>query len=51
VVARDDGYREPHSLADPGNSVWWGIGILVLGIAVLYVRRDDVSDAFSAMDG
>jgi hypothetical protein len=35
----------------PGNSVWWGIGILVLGIAVLYVRRDDVSDAFSAMGG
>ena len=22
----------------PGDSLWWGIGLLVLGIAVLYVR-------------
>lgn len=26
----------------PGDSVWWGIGLLVLGAIVLYVRRDDV---------
>lgn len=32
--------------AIPGNSVWWGVGLLVVGIAVLYVRRDDLSDAF-----
>ena len=23
----------------PGDSVWWGIGLLVLGIAVFVVRR------------
>ena len=23
----------------PGDSLWWGIGLLVLGIAVLYVRQ------------
>jgi hypothetical protein len=34
--------------AIPGDSVWWGLGLLVLGIAVLYVRRDDVSDALSS---
>ncbi|SFS43673.1 hypothetical protein [Halostagnicola kamekurae] len=22
----------------PGDSLWWGIGLLVLGILVLYVR-------------
>lgn len=29
----------------PGDSVWWGLGLLVAGIVVLYVRRDDVRDA------
>lgn len=23
----------------PGDSVWWGIGLLILGIAVFFVRR------------
>ncbi|WIV65705.1 hypothetical protein [Natrialbaceae archaeon AArc-T1-2] len=23
----------------PGDSVWWGIGLLVLGIAVFVIRR------------
>lgn len=26
----------------PGDSVWWGIGLLLVGAAVLYVRRDDL---------
>lgn len=29
----------------PGDSIWWGLGLLVAGLAVLYVRRDDVQDA------
>ena len=35
----------------PGDSVWWGVGLLVLGIVVLYIRRDDVSEAISALTG
>jgi hypothetical protein len=35
----------------PGESVWWGILLLLLGIVVLYIRRDDVADAFSALLG
>lgn len=23
----------------PGDSVWWGVGLLVLGIAVFVIRR------------
>jgi hypothetical protein len=23
----------------PGDSLWWGIGLLLLGLVVLYVRR------------
>jgi len=23
----------------PGDSVWWGVGLLVLGVAVFLVRR------------
>lgn len=26
----------------PGDSLWWGIGLLALGIGVLYVRRNGV---------
>lgn len=26
----------------PGDSVWWGIGLLLAGVVVLYVRRDDL---------
>ncbi|WP_373189085.1 hypothetical protein [Halolamina sp.] len=33
----------------PGDSVWWGAGLLVLGLVVLYIRRDDVQEAFSAL--
>lgn len=25
----------------PGDSVWWGVGLLLVGLAVLYVRRED----------
>lgn len=32
----------------PGNSVWWGIGLLIAGLVVLYVRRNDVVDAVEA---
>lgn len=35
----------------PGDSVWWGVGLLILGIVVLYIRRDDVSEAISALTG
>ena len=35
----------------PGDSVWWGVGLLLLGIVVLYIRRDDVSEAISALTG
>lgn len=24
----------------PGDSVWWGVGLLLVGAAVLYVRDD-----------
>ena len=33
----------------PGDSLWWGIGLLLVGLAVLFVRRDDVADALSAL--
>jgi hypothetical protein len=29
----------------PGDSLWWGVGLLLAGLVVLYVRRDDVLDA------
>ena len=32
--------------AIPGDSVWWGVALLLLGIAVLYIRRNDLSDGF-----
>jgi hypothetical protein len=35
----------------PGDSVWWGVGLLILGLIVLYIRRDDVTEAFSALTG
>lgn len=25
----------------PGDSLWWGIGLLLVGLGVLYVRRED----------
>jgi hypothetical protein len=37
--------------AIPGDSVWWGVGLLVLGLVILYIRRDDVSEAISALSG
>lgn len=33
----------------PGESLWWGIGLLLAGLIVLYIRRDDVSEAFAAL--
>ncbi|MDS0283354.1 hypothetical protein [Haloarcula onubensis] len=33
----------------PGDSLWWGIGLLLAGLVVLYVRRDDVSEAVAAV--
>lgn len=32
----------------PGESVWWGIGLLLAGLVVLAIRRDDVADALQA---
>lgn len=32
----------------PGDSIWWGIGLLLAGVLVLYIRRDDVRDAVTA---
>lgn len=32
----------------PGESVWWGIGLLLAGLAILAIRRDDVVDAIQA---
>lgn len=33
----------------PGESIWWGIGLLLAGLVVLYIRRDDVSEALAAL--
>ncbi len=33
----------------PGDSLWWGVGLLLAGLGILYIRRDDVSDAVQAM--
>lgn len=33
----------------PGDSIWWGIGLLIAGLVVLYARRDDVQDAVQAV--
>lgn len=33
----------------PGNSVWWGVGFLVVGFAVFVVRREAGDD--DATDG
>ncbi|ESP87383.1 hypothetical protein [Candidatus Halobonum tyrrellensis] len=35
----------------PIESVWWGVGMLALGLLILYVRRDDVSEALSKLSG
>lgn len=32
----------------PGESVWWGIGLLLAGLVILAIRRDDVADAIEA---
>lgn len=32
----------------PGDSIWWGLGLLLAGLAILYVRRDDVQEAIDA---
>lgn len=26
----------------PGDALWWGVGLLLVGAAVLVVRRDDL---------
>lgn len=33
--------------AIPGDSLWWGVGILILGLIVLYVRRNDLKEEFA----
>jgi hypothetical protein len=33
----------------PGDSLWWGFGLIIAGLIVLYVRRDDVSEALGAV--
>ncbi|WP_458210767.1 hypothetical protein [Haladaptatus sp. NG-SE-30] len=35
----------------PGDSVWWGLGLLILGLVVLYIRRNDVEEALSEFSG
>lgn len=25
----------------PGNSVWWGIGLLIIGISIFFIKRND----------
>lgn len=25
----------------PGNSLWWGISLLIIGVGVLFVRKSD----------
>lgn len=32
----------------PGDSLWWGVALLVVGLVVLFIRRDDLSGALSA---
>lgn len=32
----------------PGESVWWGIGLLLAGLVILAIRRDDVAEALEA---
>ena len=27
----------------PGNSLWWGIALLVIGGVVLFIRKNDVA--------
>ncbi|WP_410767529.1 hypothetical protein [Haloferax sp. DFSO60] len=34
-----------------GDSVWWGLGLLILGLVVLYIRRNDVEEALSEFSG
>ena len=24
----------------PGDSLWWGLGLLLVGLGILYIRRD-----------
>ena len=33
----------------PGDSLWWGFGLLFAGLAILYIRRNDVSDAIQGV--
>ncbi len=33
----------------PGDSLWWGVGLLLAGLVALYIRRGDVSEAFGAL--
>ena len=29
----------------PGNSLWWGIGFLIIGSVVLVVRKSDLANS------
>lgn len=33
----------------PGDSIWWGVGLIAAGVIVLYIRRDDVSEAIDVL--
>ena len=33
----------------PGESIWWGLALLLAGLVVLYIRRDDVTEALEAL--
>lgn len=29
----------------PGNSLWWGVGFLIIGAAVLTIRKSDLAES------
>lgn len=29
----------------PGDTLYWGLGLLLAGLVILYIRRDDVQEA------
>lgn len=33
----------------PGDSIWWGLALIVIGLVVLYIRRNDVQEALSGL--
>ncbi|AFY53659.1 hypothetical protein Riv7116_1085 [Rivularia sp. PCC 7116] len=29
----------------PGNSLWWGISFLVIGVIILFIRKSDLAES------